>query len=289
MCDDFTVIEEDAHLTALGVSRRDFASLAAGAGLAAIAASPAYAAPDVIEAAVNVPTPDGLCDAFLYRPATGKHPGIVMWPDIAGLREAYKVTARRLAAAGYTVLLVNHYYRTAHAPLLNTITEWRTPAGAEKLKPAIAALNPQRITSDAVAFAAFLDKQPWVNVGRGLGGVGYCMTGSYTVRMAAAVPGRVKACASIHGGGLVDDKPDGVIALIPKTRASFLFAIGRNDDARAPGDKTALKEATAAAHRPAVVEVFNADHGWTTLDNPGYDKGEAERAWTKMLALFAQL
>ena len=289
MCDDFTTIEDDAKLSAMGVSRRDFAGLAASAGLAALTASPAYAAVDVVEMAVTIPTGDGQCDAFLYHPVTGKHPGIVMWPDIAGLRDAYKLTARRLAGEGYAVLVVNHYYRTAHAPLLNSIVEWRTPAGAEKLKPAIAALNPERITKDAVAFAAFLDKQAVVDRKRGLGGAGYCMTGGYPTRMAAAVPARVKACASLHGAGLVDDRPDGVIALIPQTKASFLFAIGRNDDARAPGDKDALNKAAAAAGRPAEVEVYNADPGWTTLDSPGYDKAEAERVWARIVALFAHL
>jgi len=289
MCDDFTVIEEDATLTAMGVSRRDFAGLAAGAGLAAIAASPAYAAPGVVETAVTIPTADGQADGFLYHPATGKHPGVIVWPDIAGLRDAYKITARPLAGEGYTVLLVNHYYRTGHAPILGSMAEWRTPAGAEKLKPAIAALTPEKITQDAAAFVAFLDKQPATDLKRGLGAAGYCMTGGYTVRAAAVAPTRVKACASLHGAALVDDKPDGVIALIPKTRASFLFAIARNDDARAPGDKDALKKAAADAGRPAEVEVYHADHGWTTLDAPSYDKGEAERAWARMLALFARL
>lgn len=289
MCDDFTVVEEDAALSALGVSRRDFATLAAGAGLASIAASPAYAAAGVVEKAVSIPTGDGQCDAFLYHPATGTHPGIIVWPDIAGLRDAYKLWAKRLAGEGYSVLVVNHYYRTAKAPLLATMAEWRTPAGAEKLKPAIAALNPALITKDAAAFVAFLDKQPSVSKTRGLGAAGHCMTGSYTVRAAAVAPNRVKACASLHGGGLVDDKPDGVIALIPKTKASYLFAIAQNDDARAPGDKDALKKACAAAGRPAEVEVFHADHGWTTLDAPSYNKEEAERAWSRMTALFAKL
>ncbi|MDE1914953.1 MAG: dienelactone hydrolase family protein [Sphingomonadales bacterium] len=289
MCDDFTVIEEEAALTALGVSRRDFAQVAAGAGLAAVAASPAYAATGVVERAVSIPTGDGQCDGFLYHPATGKHPGIIMWPDIAGLRDAYKLTAKRLAAQGYTVLLVNHYYRTAHAPILATMAEWRTPAGAEKLKPAIAALTPEKIAHDAAAFVAFLDKQAATDGKRGLGSAGYCMTGGYTVRTAAVAPHRVKACASLHGAGLVDDKPDGVIALIGKTQASFLFAIAQNDDARSPGDKVALKKACAAAGRPAEIEVYHADHGWTTLDAPSYNKAEAERAWLRILALFRKL
>jgi carboxymethylenebutenolidase len=289
MCDDFTVIEEEAKLNAMGVSRRDFGTMAAGASLAAIAASPAYAAPDVVETPVRIPTADGQADGFLYHPANGKHPGIIMWPDIAGLREAYKVTARRLAGAGYTVLLVNHYYRTAMAPILASMAEWRTPAGAEKLKPAIAALNPGAIARDALAFVQFLERQGAVASLRPMGSIGYCMTGGYTVRTAAVAPQRVKACASIHGAGLVDDKPDGVIALIPRTKASFLFAIGQNDDARAPGDKDALKKACAAAGRPAEVEVYHADHGWTTLDAPSYNKEEAERVWRRILALFARL
>jgi len=289
MCDDFTGIEEDATLAAMGVSRRAFAQVAAGTGLAAIVASPAYAAVGVVEKAVVIPTGDGQCDAFLYHPATGKHPGIIMWPDIAGLRDAYKATARRLAGEGYTVLLVNHYYRTGHAPILGSMAEWRTPAGAEKLKPAIAALTPEKITHDAAVFVAFLDKQAATDSKRGLGGAGYCMTGGYPVRAAAAAPTRVKACASLHGAGLVDDKPDGIIALIPKTQASFLFAIGQNDDARAPGDKDALMKACVDAGRPAQIEVYHADHGWTTLDAPSYNKGEAERAWARILALFAKL
>jgi carboxymethylenebutenolidase len=247
-----------------------------------IAASPAYAA-TAVEQAVSIPTGDGQCDGFLYHPATGTHPGIIVWPDIAGLRDAYKLWAKRLAGEGYSVLLVNHYYRTAKA---SAGDDGRgAPAGAEKLKPAIAALNPALITKDAGG--------PWPSStssprsASGLGAAGHCMTGSYT-RAAAVAPGRVKACASLHGGGLVDDKPDGVIALIPKTKASFLFAIAQNDDARAPGDKDALKKACAAG-RPAEVEVFHADHGWTTLDSPGYDKAEAERVWARILALFAHL
>ena len=235
------------------------------------------------------PVGDGKADGFFIRPAHGTHPAILMWPDIAGLREAYKVMARRLALAGYAVLVVNHYYRTARAPLLASMAEWMTPAGQARLKPAIAAITPARTLADARAFIGFLDAQPGVARGRGIGTCGYCMGGPYAVRTAAAVPARVAAVATLHGAGLVTDAPDSPHRLLGETKAAFLFAIARNDDARAPADKDALKAAAAAAHRPAEVEVYAADHGWCTIDAPSYNKAEAERAWGRMLSLFSRL
>ncbi|NBC36582.1 dienelactone hydrolase family protein [Novosphingobium sp. FSY-8] len=290
MCDDLTAIEEEARLSAAGISRRDFAAQAAAATAALAAASSAQAAGVALsERAVTITTPDGTCDALFLHPAKGRHPAIIMWPDIAGSREAYKVMGRRLAADGYAVLVVNHYYRSAPAPIMATMSEWRTPEGQAKLKPMIAAITPAGTASDAKAFVAFLDKQKAVDTRRGIGNCGYCMGGPYTVRAAAAVPGRIRAAASLHGGGLVGDAPDSPVKLIAATQARFLFAIGRNDDARAPGDKDALRAAATAAGRPAEVEVYNADHGWCTIDAPSYDKPEADRAWGRMLALFSQL
>lgn len=291
MCDELTIADDDANAATRGLSRRQFAAVsAAGAAAAMAGAQQAIAAGAALkESAVAITTPDGQCDAFFVHPATGKHPGIIVWPDIAGSRDAYKVMARRLASDGYAVLLVNHYYRTAKAPLLNSLAEWRTPAGGEKLKPAIAAITTPGIISDSKAFVGWLDKQAAVDTKRKIGSAGYCMTGSYTVRTAAANPDRVTACASFHGGGLVGDAADSPNKLIGATKAGFLFAIAKNDDARSPGDKDALKAAAASAGRPAEVEVYNADHGWCTLDAPSYDKGEADRAYARQLALFAKL
>ncbi len=291
MCDDFTLTDDDAKAAARGLSRRDFSAMTAITAATAMASANAAiaAGPALVERDVTVTTPDGACDAVLFHPAKGRHPGVIMWPDIAGLRPAYRVMARRLAADGYAVLLVNHYYRNAHAPIMATMAEWRTPEGQEKLKPMIAAITPAGIARDAKAFVAFLDKQPAVDTKRGIGSCGYCMTGPYTVRTAAAVPGRVTAAASFHGAGLVGEEADSPNRLIAATRASFLFAIAQNDDVRAPGDKDALRAAASAAHRPAEVEVYHADHGWCTLDAPSYNKGEAERAWARMLVLFGKL
>ena len=291
MCDDLTAHEEDAALAANGLNRRQFAAISAAGVLAACTGSQseAKARTGLTESNVAITTPDGSADAFFVRPAKGKHPAVIMWPDVAGLRPAYLEMGRQLARAGYAVLVVNHYYRSAKAPIMASMAEWRTPEGQAKLKPMIAAITPQGVTTDAMAFVAWLDKQPAVNRQRGIGNIGYCMTGPYTVRAAAAVPSRIKAAVSCHGGGLVTKAPDSPHKLIASTQASYLFAIARNDDARAPGDKDALKAAAAAAGRPAEVEVYNADHGWCTLDAPTYDKGEAERAWARVLVLFGKL
>ena len=291
MCDDLTAIDDDTALAAKGLSRRSFGAISAAGVLAACAGSEseAKARAGLTEGMVAITTPDGTADGFFVRPAKGKHPAIIMWPDIAGLRPAYMEMGRRLASAGYAVLVVNHYYRSAKAPIMATMAQWRTPEGQAKLKPMIAAITPPGVTSDTMALVGWLDRQASVERGRGIGTIGYCMTGPFTVRAAAAVPRRIKAAASCHGGGLVTDAPDSPHRLIPSTAASYLFAIARNDDARAPTEKDVLRATAKAAGRAAEVEVYAADHGWCTLDAPSYDKGEAERAWARVLALFKGL
>ncbi len=290
MCDELTAQEEDLALAERGINRRQFAAIGAAGVLAACTGSEGQAAGvKLSEGMVDVPTGDGMADAFFVRPAKGRHPAVIMWPDIAGLRDAYKEMGRRLAGAGYAVLVVNHYYRAAKAPLLETMAQWRTPAGQEKLKPAIATLSAQHTVADAAACAAWLDKQPGVDTRRGIGTQGYCQTGSFAIRSAAALPGRIRAAASFHGAGLVTDKPDSPHRLFGQSKASFLIAIARNDDARAPGDKDALRAAGQESGRPVEVEVYKADHGWCTLDAPVYDKAEADRAWARLLALYKVL
>jgi len=287
MCDEQTEAQNAAWL-----SRRQFG--AAGAGLVVMATIPgcseAQSAPGNLAVkgrAVTVTTPDGKADAWFYAPEAGKHPAVIMWPDIAGLREAYKTMASRLASSGYAVLVVNHYYRGAVAPVLDSLVAWRTPEGQAKLKPLIAGITPAATTSDAKAFVAWLDAQPEVDTAKKIGTCGYCMGGPYTVRTAAAVPDRVGAAASFHGGGLVGSEADSPVNLLAKTKASFLFAIAQNDDASAPDYKTALAAAAKAAGRPAEVEVYPAQHGWCTIDAPIYDKVQAEKAGSRMLALYA--
>lgn len=291
MCDESTREAELAALTRRGLNRRQFAAMtAAGAMLVGCGGTvSADGGRDVSERMVSITTVDGVCDAFFAHPGKGTHPGIIMWPDIAGLRDAFKVMARTLAAEGYAVLLVNQYYRSGPAPIMQSFSEYRTPDGQAKVQPMRALLDPAAITRDAGAFVAFLDQQPEVDPVRGIGSNGYCMGGPFTVRAAAAVPARVKAAASLHGAGLVTDAPGSPHRLLDKTRARFLFAIARNDDAQQPEQKTQLHKAADAAHRPAEVEVYPADHGWCVPDSPAYDPNAADKAWQRMLAMFADL
>ena len=299
MCDELT--EADAAnteraRTPRGISRREFAAY--GAATAALAGCSAPSggmaagkepSRELSERTVQVATVDGVADAFFVHPAKGAFPGVVMWPDIAGLRDAFMIMARRLADTGYAVLVVNQYYRSAPAPVLGSFAEWRTPEGQAKLKPMIAAITPEATMRDGAAFVAFLDTQDAVDKARKIGTNGYCIGGPFTVRTAAANPARVGAAASFHGANLVSDDPQSPVNLVGKTQAAFLFAIAQNDDAKEPDAKDRLKAACAAAGRPAEIEVYPADHGWCVPDSPVYDPNAADKAWDRLLALFAKL
>ncbi len=289
MCNEMTEAENASWLTRGGLNRREFASI--GAGAAALSVLPGCTTAGEMSSAtasrsVVIDTPSGKADAFFVYPTNGKHPAVIMWPDIAGLRDAYQQMGTRLAAAGFAVLVVNQYYRSSPAPILNSLMEWRAPAGAAKLKPMIAAITPAGTISDAAAFVGWLDGQKEVDTKKRIGTCGYCMGGPFTVRTAFANPARVGAAASFHGGGLVGTDGDAPNKLIASTKAAYLIAIAQNDDERAADEKKVLRAAADAAGRPAEIEVYPAQHGWCTLDAPIYDREQAEKAWGRMLALF---
>lgn len=263
------------------LSRRGFAALTGAAGMAMLWHGSAAGAGEVAGADVEIPTPDGTVDAYFVHPAGGRAPGVVMWPDIFGLRPAFREMADRLAGAGYAVLVVNPFYRDAKGVVVREGEEMS--AAIRRLRPYASRLTPAAVVSDATALVAWLDAQPAVDTGRAIGAVGFCMSGSYTVRAAAALPGRVGAAASFHGGGLATDAPDSPHRLAPETEARFLFAIARNDDAKDPAAKTFLVEAFGDRTE---VEVYPADHGWVPPDSARHDAAQAERAWGRMLALF---
>ena len=214
---------------------------------------------------------------------------MILWPDIAGLREAKKAMARRLAGEGYAVLVANPYYRDAKAPQFADFADFMKNGGFTKVTPwRTKAGDPAAIARDAKALVAWLDGQRAVNTKRGIGNQGYCMGGPYTVYTAAAVPGRVKAAASFHGGGLVTDKTDSPHLVLQKG-TGYLFAIAQNDDAKQPSAKDSLRAAATATGAQAEIEVYPADHGWCVPDSPVYNAVQAERAWTRLLALYAKL
>lgn len=289
MCDDVTHETDEAEIVLRVLSRRHFAAIGAAATLAACAQTGNSKPAALREAMVRVNTPDGYADCFFVHPPRGKHPGVIIWPDIGGLRDAFKVMARRLAASGYAVLAVNQYYRSAPSPVLRSFAEWRTPAGRAKLAPMIARLTQEATMRDATAFVAFLDAQARVDTRRKIGSQGYCMGGAHAIRTAAAAPARIGAVASFHGGGIASDKPDSPHLLLPRTQASFLIAVARDDDARDAGEKDRFTAAARSAGRTAEAVVYPADHGWCVPDSPVYDRAQADLAWEQMQGLYMGL
>ena len=278
------------------LSRRDFVAMSIAAGLAAAAGSSSAADLQVVETNVEVKTPDGVCDAAFIHPATGSHPGVLIWPDAFGLRPSMRDIGKRIAAEGYSVLVPNPFYRLAKAPVIQDPSSFsfQNPADMAKLQPLMASINAAGAAEkDASAYVAFLDAQPQVNKAKKMGTQGYCMGGPLVVRTAAALPDRIGAGASFHGGGLVTDTPASPHLLAPKIKARMYFGIASNDDMRQPDAKDKLREAFAAAKVPAEIEVYPESlHGWCVPDmpmqngKPIYNKPDAEKAWAKLVALY---
>lgn len=265
------------------VTRKQFGVLL-GAGMA-MALPPVANAAAVTESDVTVKTPDGEADCYFVHPASGTSPAVLVWPDIFGLRPAFRQMGKRLAESGYAVLVVNPFYRMKKAPTAGV--GGATPI--QELMPLARALNETTHMTDAKAFVGWLDQQKAVAKNRKVGTQGYCMGGPIAFRTSAAVPERVGAVASFHGGGLVTAAPNSPHLQASKTHAQFLVAIAENDDQRSPNDKTALKETFEKANLPAEIEVYaGAAHGWCPPDSRVYNEPQAEKAWSRLLALYAK-
>jgi carboxymethylenebutenolidase len=263
-------------------TRRDFGAWAASAGV--LAALPSVAnAVAVVERDVIISTPDGGCDAYFVGPSAGAAPGVLVWPDVFGLRPAFRQMGRRLAESGYSVLVVNPFYRQKKAP--TAAQGGQTPIA--EVMPLMQALTPATHLSDGKSFVAWLDAQPEVDKARKLGTTGYCMGGPIAVRTASVAPGRVGAVGSFHGAAMVTASPDSPHRLVAQTRARYLVAIAENDDSKDPEAKVTLRAAFDGAKLPAEVEVYPAAHGWCPPDSRVYDATQAERAWSRLLTVFS--
>jgi len=287
MCDERTHKESMGYLNQSGeLTRREFGTLSAGAGLA-ILLPRAADAQEVTESEVEVPTPDGTADCYFVHPSSGAHAGVIIWPDIMSLRPAFRQMGRRLAESGYAVLVVNPYYRVTRAPVIPEGANMGQDETRATVFPLAGTLSPETHMTDARAFVEFLDGQAVVDTRRKIGTMGYCMGGPITMRTAAAVPDRIGAGASFHGGGLVTDAADSPHLLVPNMQAHYLFAIAENDDADEPDAKNVLRETFATAGLPAEIEVYDGTlHGWCPPDSHVYHEPQAERAWSRLLALF---
>jgi carboxymethylenebutenolidase len=288
VCDEH--FEEDLknYMRFPPLTRRQFGAVSVGAGVAVLLPRAADAL-DVKESDVNVKTPDGEADCYFVHPASGASAGVIVWPDILGLRPAFRQMGKRLAESGYAVLVVNPFYRMKKAPVVPAGANFADQSTRDIVMPLAQGLNATTHMTDAKAFVAFLDSQAAVDKRKKIGTTGYCMGGPIVMRTAAAVPDRIGAGGSFHGGGLVTKNPDSPHLLIPTMKAHFLFAVAENDDQREPETKNVLRDSFAKAKLPAEIEVYaGAAHGWCPPDSAVYNQKQAERAWERLLVLFKE-
>jgi carboxymethylenebutenolidase len=286
MCDELSEKDNSDYFRKKGMTRREFSMRSAGVAMAMMLPAVANAV-EVVEQEVLVETPDGMADCYFAHPAEGAHAAVIVWPDIMGIRTSFRMIGKRLAASGYSALVVNPYYRTAKGPVIADGESFSNPEVRERLMPHARSLSPETCVSDGRAFVAFLDQQPSVDTSRKVGTIGYCMTGSYTMRLAAAMPERIGAGGSFHGGGLATKDDDSPHLLIPQMKAGFLIAIAANDDEKDPEAKVLLRQAFDSAGVNAEIEVYEDTlHGWCPPDSVVYNEVQAERAWSRLLALF---
>src|SRR5580698_8880626 len=283
MCDQDTFEADRQEYEARGLVTRKQFGVMLGAGIAMMLPRAANAAA-VTESDINVNTPDGVADCYFVHPASGTAPGVLIWPDIFGLRPAFRQMGKRLAESGYSVLVVNPFYRAKKAP--TAAAGGATPI--QDVMPLARGLNETTHMTDAKAFIGWLDEQASVAKNRKMGTQGYCMGGPMAFRTAAAMPDRVGAVATFHGGGLVTKMPNSPHLEAAKTKAQFLIAIAESDDKTAPDDKNVLKETFAKANLPAEIEVYPAAHGWCPPDTTVYNQEQAEKAWSRLLVLYGK-
>ena len=292
MCDEAKLKEWASE----AISRRHFGMLTGAAALTACAPTGAAESEQdagedeasLVESNVTFETADGTMDAFFVHPEEGAHPGVIFWPDIASIRESKRNMARRLAGEGYAVLVLNPYYRDVAGEQFADFAAFIADEGFSKVRPWREKLDAESIGRDATSAVEWLDGQDAVDTAMGIGTQGYCMGGPFTVWSTAAVPARIKAAASFHGGGLVrDDNPQSPHNMLDQADASYLIAVAQDDDAEAPDHKTIFAEAAEAAGRPATVEVYEGDHGWTVPDSPAYAEAAAEKAYADLLSLYS--
>ena len=286
MCDEHYEEDVKAYRESL-ISRREFGAISVAAGMAMLLPQ-VKGAVAVTESDVNIKTPDGTADCYFVHPASGTGAGVVVWPDILGLRPAFRTMGKRLAESGYSVLVVNPFYRSKKAPVIADGAKFSDPAVSAAVQQLARALNPTTHVTDAKAFVAWLDTQASVSKTRKIGTTGYCMGGPMVMRTAASVPERVGGAATFHGGGLATAAADSPHLLVPQMKAQSLHCVAQNDDQRDMNAKVLLKQAFDKANLMTEIEVYPAMHGWCAIDSEQYNMEQAEKAHARLLVLFGK-
>ncbi|HEY7169935.1 MAG TPA: dienelactone hydrolase family protein [Vicinamibacterales bacterium] len=242
--------------------------------------------PQVTTSKIEIKTKDGVCPAYVYKPAgAGPWPGVLVFMDGLGIRPAMLEVGERLAGNGYFVLLPDLYYRSGPYEPMNAATVFTDPEQRKVLmEKFFSRATPANIMSDTAAFLDYLASRPDVKRG-GIGTTGYCMGGLMSLTAAGTYPDRIAAAASYHGGRLASEAPDSPHLLAPKMKAR-VYVAGAIEDQSFPDDmKERLDAALTSAGVDHTVETYPARHGWVLRDTPVFDAAAAERHWQTLVAL----
>jgi carboxymethylenebutenolidase len=241
----------------------------------------------MIEDAIEIRTKDGTADGILYRAEGDPRPGVIHLTDIGGIRPSHREMAKRLAEKGYTVLVPNVFYRTTKPPVVDITIGLGDPKTMQRFGELRAPLTPEAVERDATAYVNFLTGHDATSAGS-IGVVGYCFTGAFAMRTAAAMPGKVAAMASFHGGGLYTDEPTSPHLMLPRVKARLYFGHATKDRSMPQEAIDKFDRALAAWGGKYESEIYDgAFHGWTTADAPVYNQPQADRAFNKLTDLFA--
>lgn len=241
---------------------------------------------------LDIPTSDGVADAYLAHPDDGRpRPGVLLYMDVFGLRPHLKAMADRLAGAGYTVLVPNVFYRHGRAPVValpDHIDPAQRPEIFQQLSPLMQALTPELAMRDADTYLGWLTACPQAAAGP-VGITGYCMGARLALYTAGTYPDRVAAAAGFHGGHLATDAPDSPHLLADRVTGELYFGHADQDRSLPPEQIERLDKALAAAGVRYRTEVYRgAQHGFTQADTASYDPAATERHWESLLGLLGR-
>ncbi|GAA2436559.1 dienelactone hydrolase family protein [Streptomyces macrosporus] len=245
--------------------------------------------PSVRGTSVDVPTRDGVADAYLAHPDDGEpHPAVLLYMDAFGLRPQLRRMADRLASAGYTVLVPNVFHRHGRAPVVelpDVVDSARRSEIFKRLRPIMRSLTPDLAMRDAGAYLDWLAACPSAADGP-VGVTGYCMGAGLALRTAGTYPERVAAAAGFHGGRLATDAPDSPHLLADRITAEVYFGHADRDPSLPAEQIERLEEALTAAGVRHRCEVYaGAHHGFTQADTAAYDAEADDRHWAALLDL----
>ena len=240
----------------------------------------------MIEHHIDIPSADGAMNSFVVYPdAGGPHPVVLFYMDAPGKREELHEMARRIASAGYFVVLPNLYYRRERDFWLRE----RTEAAMAHMFGLMATLDAATTECDTRALLDFVDKQPHADARR-IGAVGYCMSGPFVMWAAAAFADRLRCIASIHGANMATAAADSPHRMAPRIRCESYFACAEIDKWAPPADIAQLQSALQAAGTPHQIEWYaGVEHGFVFPLRAGiYNQPAAERHWERLFSLFTR-